>query len=58
VEIVFCLSHLHYERREDLKQVFPGYDPQSDDRGLRNGNARPFDQPDKHFPSSIYLRTR
>jgi len=51
VHVVFCLSHLHYERQNELKRVFPEYDPQSHRDGLRDAS---FD-PAKHFPSSIYL---
>lgn len=58
VEILFCLSHLHYERPEELKSVFPEYDPAPDDEGLNPAGVRPFEQPPGHFPSSIYLRTR
>jgi predicted O-methyltransferase YrrM len=49
--ILFCLSHLHYERPEDLKLLFPGYWPQPASNGLRPMNA---DQTG-HFPSSIWL---
>lgn len=51
--ILFCLSHLHYERREDLKSIFPDYEPQSDWNGLANEKC----DPDiKHFPSSLWLQ--
>ena len=56
--ILFCLSHLHYERRQQLQEVFPDYDPAPDDNGLNIETVRPFEQPRSHFPSSIYLETR
>ncbi len=58
VAILFCLSHLHYEHRAQLQEVFPDYDPAPDDNGLNLPTVRPFDQPRGHFPSSIYLETR
>lgn len=51
--MLFCLSHLHYERREDLKAIFPDYHPQSDWNGLAKEKC----DPDiKHFPSSLWLQ--
>jgi predicted O-methyltransferase YrrM len=51
--IEICLSHLHYDRREALREVFPEYIPQPDHNGLtdfaRNKGAG-------HFPASTYLR--
>lgn len=49
--ILFSLSHLHYERKAALKSIFPDYDPQGDWQGLRD----PFEDPQKHFPSSLWL---
>jgi Methyltransferase domain len=54
VSIVFCLSLLHYERRAQLAEIFPEYDAEPNVNGMRVG--RPFEQPTKHFPSSLYLR--
>ena len=51
-KIIFCLSHLHYERRNILRKVFPEYDPQSDTQGLRDKKFNPR----QHFPSSIYFQ--
>lgn len=51
-KILFCLSHLHYERPEDLKSLFPLYRPQAGWNGLRPHNA----DPARHFPSSIWLQ--
>ncbi len=58
VAILFCLSHLHYDRQEELKQIFPEYDPAPDVGGLNPESVRPFEQPQRHFPASIYLETR
>jgi len=55
VEIVFCLSQLHYERPEVLSEVFPEYVPRSQPDGLRDPGL-PFYQPPGHFPTSAYLR--
>jgi predicted O-methyltransferase YrrM len=61
VMILFCLSQLHYDKKEDLKGVFPDYNPQPDDNGL--GTDVPvsvsamFDYNiSHHFPSSIYIQ--
>ena len=55
--IIFCLSQLHYDRREALREVFPEYNPQSDINGLRDARYKPFQEPvNEHFPSSIYIR--
>lgn len=52
LEILFCLSMLHYDAQDVVKDVFPEYSPAPDVNGLN--------VPDKtgHFPSSIYLRVR
>ena len=57
-EIVFCLSQLHYGRPSELQAVFPDYDPQPNVGGLVAGDAKPFTQDKRHFPSSIYIRIR
>ena len=54
--IVFCLSQLHYERRDALREAFPEYDPQPEEDGLLTGTRTPFEDDDRHFPSSIYLK--
>lgn len=54
MEIVFCLSQLHYDRPDALRRVFPGYVPEEGANGLRPDE----DGGGKHFPSSIYLRTQ
>lgn len=53
VGILFCLSQLHYDRSEALKDVFPEYVAEEAVDGLRSNQG----QGDRHFPSSIYLRT-
>jgi hypothetical protein len=52
LEILFCLSMLHYDAQDVMKDVFPEYSPASDVNGLNVPNTS------GHFPSSIYLRTR
>lgn len=54
--IIFCLSHLHYERKEILREVFPEYNPQGDINGLQLDKYTPFDPIPEHFPSSIYIQ--
>src|SRR4030095_8150769 len=52
IEMIACLSLLHYDRREGLRELFPDYNPQNDADGLfAPGGGR-------HFPSSLWLRTR
>ncbi|WP_187437475.1 class I SAM-dependent methyltransferase [Bradyrhizobium rifense] len=52
LEILFCLSMLHYDAQDAMKDVFPEYSPAPDDNGLNVPNTT------GHFPSSIYLRVR
>ena len=56
--ILFCLSHLHYDRPDELKQIFPEYDPAPDVDGVNPKSVRPFEQPKRHFPASIYIEIR
>ena len=56
VRIIFCLSQLHYDRKEVLREVFPEYQPQKDENGLRVEQKHPFDEQAGHFPSSIYFQ--
>ena len=56
VKILFCLSQLHYDRKESLKEIFPEYNPQSDNNGLIYGIYKPFETISKHFPASIYIQ--
>ena len=59
VEILFCLSQLHYARPGVLREVFPEYLAQPAENGLRSaGSALFFDDSEDHFPSSLYLRVR
>jgi len=57
MRILFCLSHLHYERKTELREIFPTYVSEADFDGLRDSTMPPFSQSDKHFPSSLYLMT-
>ena len=52
IEILFCMSHLHYESSNDLKEIFPMYEPQKDIDGISINPDKGF------FPSSIYLITK
>lgn len=58
LHIVFCMSQLHYDAKDTLKDVFPNYTPQQDADGLALEKSNSLTPPKKgHFPSSIYLRT-
>jgi predicted O-methyltransferase YrrM len=57
VEILSCMSHLHYARSEGLRQIFPDYQPQANDMGMQPEEARPTSPAPGHFPCSLYLRT-
>ncbi len=54
-KIIFCLSQLHYDHSEVLREVFPEYVRQGDRQGLQLNDRKPFDSIEGHFPSSIYL---
>ena len=56
VKIIFCESQLHYDRKEDLKVIFPEYNPQLDENGIQDNKYKPFENIKEHFPSSIYLQ--
>jgi hypothetical protein len=45
--VIFCMSQLHYEKSNELKEIFPEYLPEENDGGLRKNLG--------HFPSSIYI---
>jgi hypothetical protein len=49
-QIVFCMSQIHHDLPEALKQTFPEYRPEE----MRNGLW--IDRRRGHFPSSLYLR--
>lgn len=53
--IVVCLSLLHYERPDLLREVFPEYRPQPDENGLVFVDPRSVRVAPDHFPSSTYL---
>ena len=61
IEILFCMSHLHYEFSNDLKEIFPMYEPQKDIDGICVNKVKYYLNvfPDKgFFPASIYLITK
>ncbi|MEV6841446.1 class I SAM-dependent methyltransferase [Streptomyces sp. NPDC051133] len=47
-DILACMSHLHYERPDRLRAVFPDYQPAPHDDGLSAGEG--------HFPSSLWFK--
>ena len=51
MNVLFCLSLLHYDAPAVLRSVFPEYSPQLAEDGLCASEAT------GHFPSSIYLQT-
>jgi predicted O-methyltransferase YrrM len=46
----FCLSLLHYDAPDELREIFPEYRPQPSRDGLCEAGA------EGHFPCSIYLK--
>ncbi len=58
VQILFCLSLLHHEQPEQLKTVFPEYDPELLINGLHDESYGPFEYSKKHLPASIYLQIK
>lgn len=57
VEIIFALSMLFYDRPDDLRKIFPTFEPQAGQNGMVDDRVKPFDRAPGHFPSAIYLRT-
>lgn len=55
VTITFCLSHLHYERPNTLREVFPEYVPAESQSGLFPESFVSYQKLRGHFPCSIYL---
>lgn len=55
-KILVCLGHLHYERQDILREVFPEYNPQEEVNGLSSEKYKPFDPTPDHFPSSTYIQ--
>jgi predicted O-methyltransferase YrrM len=53
--VLFCMSYLHYEAPDVLKEVFPEYEPQPDRLGLTHGMMMPSKTSGMHFPSSLYF---
>lgn len=53
--ILVCMSLLHYSRKDALKEIFPEYDPERDQDGMRPQEYIPFSPVREHFPSSLYL---
>jgi hypothetical protein len=51
-EIIFSLSQLHEDKKRDLLDVFPEYNPLKTFNGLTE-EPRPWND---HFPSSIYIK--
>lgn len=58
VQILFCLSQLHHERPEVLRQVFPEYRPAHLSDGLTALNEKTFEDDAAHFPTSLFLQIR
>jgi len=46
-----CMSGLHYGKQAQMRRLLPDYRPQRSDSGL----SSPDEDPELHFPSSIYL---
>ena len=52
VEVLFCLSALHYAHPSALAAIFPDYRP----RMMVDGLFSDHQEPDTHFPASLWLR--
>jgi hypothetical protein len=52
LEVLCCLSALHYDVPERLAAILKDYVPQANNEGLRPSPRAP-----GHFPSSLWLRT-
>jgi len=50
------MSHLHYERTQTMRMVFPDYKPQENDMGMELAQYGPTAPAPGHFPSSLYLQ--
>ena len=55
-KVLFCLSYLHHEHKDALKEVFPEYTPDNDSNGLVNPKICSSAHAQGHFPSSIYIQ--
>lgn len=55
IRILFSMSMLHYEKKEELKALLPEYRPQEDYFGFNAKGQKAFENIEEHFPSSIYL---
>jgi hypothetical protein len=53
LEVLACLSALHYGQPANLAALLPDYQPQANDQGLAVPAA-----PQGYFPSSFWMRTR
>jgi hypothetical protein len=56
LKTLFCLSLLHHDRREVLRELFPGYDPEPMTDGLVTDAVGPLEYPSRHFPCAAYLQ--
>jgi predicted O-methyltransferase YrrM len=56
LKMLFCLSLLHHDRREVLRELFPGYDPEPMTDGLVTDAVGPLEYPSRHFPCAAYLQ--
>jgi hypothetical protein len=56
VKTLFCLSLLHHDRGEALRELFPGYDPEPMTDGLVGDAVGPLEYPSRHFPCAAYLQ--
>jgi Methyltransferase domain len=52
IRVLGCLSALHYDYPQEMRQVLSDYTPAPNDEGLPPGKTE-----GGHFPSSVYLQT-
>mgnify|MGYP002361705309 FL=1 len=53
--ILACMSHLHYERTAEMRQIFPEYVPQENEWGMQLPQYSPTSPAPGHFPCSLYI---
>jgi len=55
-EILFCMSQLHHDAPDVLREVFPEYAPQPMENGLVESKYAFFAKSPYHYPTALYLR--
>jgi predicted O-methyltransferase YrrM len=56
IRTLFCMSLMHHDYADAMKEIFPTYAPEPVKDGLFVEDVEPMGYPKRHFPASIYLR--